>query len=260
MTNLNHSFTKSHVLGIIVTLFFMAYYPIMDAEAQQLRVLGNLIEHHENVNPGETITGNVYVENRSDERREVMIYLEASDKAGDRDVVPHASFSPEILMVDPNTREAVQYEIQVPSDIDGTMWGFLVVREVREGSVFHTATDDEIRMTHNLEYGIHLITTSRPDNRSIDFRDMSLEDGVLTVDTFNDGNTMYRPDVHLRVFNSDGDRLEDVKGKNYLHYPGTTLTQEFDLSELDSGNYSLQLVVNIGGRGNTFAVPFDVEL
>lgn len=66
------------------------------------------------------------------------------------------------------------------------------------------------------------------------------------ADVINTGTIMLHPEVYMRVFAADGSEYGPMEGVQYRLYPGTSVQQRIDLSDLEPGTYQALLIVDDG--------------
>jgi len=197
----------------------------------------------------------------------------AYDEPGttERSNAPWVRFSPENLTIPPGASTTVSYSIEIPDSASaGTWWSMLMVESVDPNSAESTVGEEdeqeqELGFRQVTRYGIQLASHLRQDaERNVSFDRIQLvadEDGHtwFHADVINSGSLMMHPTVYMRVFAADGSEHGPFEGVQYRLYPGTSVQQRIDLSDLESGTYQALLIVDDGDDG-VFGGQYELTL
>lgn len=242
---------------------------LVESAFSQITVRGRLAHDLEAV-PGQVLSGQVLVDNETDQPQQARIYLRdylffadgtnAYDPPGStsRSNADWLQFSPENLTIPPGASATVSYSITVPDSARaGSWWSMLMVESVDPNSAESTvgeesAQERELGFRQVTRYGVQLASHIREGGqRDVAFDRIQLiadEEGQTWFhsDVINSGTLMMHPQVYMRVFAADGTEFGPFEGVQYRLYPGTSVQQRIDLSELEPGTYQALLIVDDG--------------
>jgi hypothetical protein len=240
-----------------------------DSSQAQITVRGRLAHDLEAV-PGQTVSGQVIVDNETDGPQQARVYLRdylffadgtnAYDPPGTmaRSNAPWVQFSPENLTIPAGASATVSYSIAIPdSATAGSWWSMLMVESVDPNSAESTVGEEseqesELGFRQVTRYGVQLAAHVREGAlRDVAFDRIQLvadDDGHtwFHADVINTGTIMLHPEVYMRVFAADGSEYGPMEGVQYRLYPGTSVQQRIDLSDLEPGTYQALLIVDDG--------------
>ena len=255
-------------IRIVLSLCLLVILATTSSQAQ-ITVRGRLA-HDLEATPGQPVSGQVTIDNESDQPQQARIYLRdylffadgtnAYDPPGttDRSNAPWIQFSPENLTIPSGASATVSYTISIPDSADaGTWWSMLMVEGVDPNSAESTVGEDvtqerELGFRQVTRYGIQLASHLRQGaDRDVTFDRIQLvadEEGNTWFhsDVINTGSLMMHPNVYMRVFSGDGSEFGPFEGVQYRLYPGTSVQQRIDLSSLEPGTYQALLIVDDG--------------
>jgi len=254
----------------LVALLFVGFHPLLiESTNAQITVRGRLA-HDMDAVPGQVLSGTVIVDNETNEAQQARVYLrdylffaDGSNAYDDPGTAPRSSsawvsFSPQNLTIPPGESADVSYEIMVPADATpGSWWCMLMVEGVDPNSAESTTREEtlgdrQVGFRQVTRYGVQLATHLNDfSERNVEFDGIRLiadEDGStwFQADVINTGTLMMRPDAYMRVFDAVGQEYGPFEGVQYRIYPGTSVRQRIDLSELPAGTYQVLLVVDNG--------------
>lgn len=254
--------------ALLVSVTILSGLAAPDSQAQ-ITVRGRLA-HDLDTTPGQTVSGEVLVDNETDQPQQARVYLRdylffadgtnAYDPPGtmERSNASWVQFSPENLTIPPGASATVSYSITIPGDVDpGTWWSMLMVESVDPNSAESTVGEEteqerELGFRQVTRYGVQLASHVREGGqRDVAFDRIQLvadEDGNtwFRSDVINTGTLMMHPEVYMRVFAADGSEFGPFEGVQYRLYPGTSVQQRIDLSALEPGTYQALLIVDDG--------------
>lgn len=256
------------MMRVVLTLCLFALVSTATSQAQ-ITVRGRLA-HDLDVLPGQTVSGEVTIDNETNQAQQARIYLRdylffadgtnAYDPPGsaERSNAPWIQFSPENVTIPPGASATVSYSLSMPDSIGtGSWWSILMVEGVdpnsAESTVGEEAADErELGFRQVTRYGVQLASHVRTgSDRNVTFDRIQLvadEEGNtwFHADVINTGSLMMHPNVYMRVFAEDGSELGPFEGVQYRLYPGTSVQQRIDLSSLEPGIYQALLIVDDG--------------
>ncbi|PIQ60604.1 MAG: hypothetical protein COV99_10915 [Bacteroidetes bacterium CG12_big_fil_rev_8_21_14_0_65_60_17] len=269
--------------GAMVAAGLLVVVLTTSAALAQITVRGQLAHDMETV-PGATLTGSVTIDNETSELQQARVYqrdylffadgTNSYDDPGStaRSNADWITFSPEQATVPPNGSVTVSYQINVPDSAgDGSWWSMLMVEAIDRDSRESTLGDDapperEVGFRQVTRYGVQLATHVNPTTAEpgIDLDNVSLqalEDGrtMFQIDVLNVGRIMMRPDVYMRLFDTDGNEYGPFQGVQYRLYPNTSTRQRIELVGVPAGTYQAVFVVDAGGDA-VFGGQFELTL
>ncbi len=254
--------------------------------AGQISVVGELARDHD-VAPGSVVFGEIDVHNPTKAPRQAKIYqtdysffLDGTNffdepSTLERSNAKWVQFSPSFVTVPPGQSVSVQYEVRVPTDsvaLAGSYWSVIMIEDIPDDSPESTLGDSadpgeetELGVRQIYRYAIQIATHVRvTEEYEISFAGVDLEPGItggqlLRVGVENDGNILVRPRVWIELFNGEGKNLGKRDSEAARIYPETSVSYRFDLSDLDSGDYEVLVVVD-AGDDNLFGGQYSVSL
>lgn len=256
-------------VSTLLTVLILTSGILVESGFAQITVRGRLA-HDLEVAPGQQVSGEVLVDNETDQPQQARVYLRdylffadgtnAYDPPGstERSNAPWVQFSPENLTIPPGASAAVSYTISLPDSISaGSWWSMLMVESVDPNSAESTVGEEteeerELGFRQVTRYGVQLASHIQEDGqRDVTFDRIQLvadEEGHTWFhsDVINTGTLMMHPEVYMRVFAADGSEFGPFEGVQYRLYPGTSVQQRIDLSGLEPGTYQALLIVDDG--------------
>jgi hypothetical protein len=238
------------------------------AAAAQLTVLGSGVEEHP-ARPGETYSGTLRVRNDGAESAEARIYqtdytfaADGTTRYGTPGSLPRSNarwitFSPAQLRIPPGGEAVVGYVVSVPADeaLGGAFWSMLMVEGIAPGSAASTEASARARVQvgvrPTVRYGVQIATAIGSAAPRVAFSNARAYEGgrgkVLELDLTNAGETAYRPEIRVELFDAAGRAAGTFTSRRGLLYPGTSLRQRFELGALPAGSYQAMVVADAGG-------------
>ncbi|HEX7118226.1 MAG TPA: hypothetical protein VF212_05530 [Longimicrobiales bacterium] len=270
--------------SLVSSLVVSALVLVPDVSPAQIAVISPMTEERQ-AEPGETYTGTVLVRNTTAEPQEARIYqtdyayfADGRVEFGEpgalaRSNASWVTFAPSRVALRPGEVVEVSYSVHVPADaggrLGGTYWSVLMVESVgpEASGSSGTAGQERVRMgvSTKLRYAVQLVThidgTGVRRAELEGARVVATADGgrVLEFDVVNTGDLSYRLDISLELYDANGaavGRYEDQRG---LLYPGSSLRQRFDLTDIPSGTYTV-LVVADTGSDDVFGAQYTLKL
>lgn len=252
---------------------FLCLTFLLSSVDAQVAVVGELSQERE-VKPGESYNGTIAVRNDLDEPQEVKIYqtdylfrFDGTNDYGEpgtvsRSNAPWITFSPSNLVIPPKSTVNVNYTVSVPSAVEkemliGTYWSMLIVEGIPKGSPESGLQKPNQRaqmgITQTIRYAVQIITnirfTGNADIRFLGTKIETREQGAryFLVDIENRGERGVRPEVYLELYNETGSLKGKFSGVRMRIYPGTSIRQSFEITDVPKGTYRALVVVDSGG-------------
>lgn len=253
--------------------FWFALFLIPSITHSQVTVIGELSQERQ-VSPGATYEGAITVRNDLDEPQEARIYqtdylfrFDGSNEYGEPGSVPRSNaqwiaFNPSYLVIPPKSTMAVSYTVTVPKtwkggELIGTYWSMIMVEGIDKGSPESALPRENVRaqmgIRQTIRYAIQIITnigeTGSPNIGFLGPKLVTRDDGrrVFQIDLENTGDRGVRPDVYVELFNEKGVLQGKFPGTSMRLYPGTSVRQMIDLTEVPKGTYRALVVVDADG-------------
>ena len=115
-----------------------------------------------------------------------------------------------------------------------------------------------------LRYGMQLIThIGDTGARELQFLDTKLlktdKERLMQVDLENIGQRLLRPEVYVELFDLNGTKIGKFETRKRRTYPGTSIRQNIDLSEVASGMYKALVVADCGGD-EIFGINYTLKI
>ncbi len=266
-------------------IVFVLSMCLVTSGISQISIIGELSQDRE-ASPGDQYEGTIVVRNETAEPQEVKAYqtdylfhYSGTNNYGEPGSQPRSNagwvrFSPSYLVVPPLSTMSVDYTVSVPTSIAGnpligSYWSMLMIESIPKGSPESALADERERakmgIRQTLRYGIQIATHIRNTGKKmIEFLDVKLVKdvkgtAVLQIDLKNTGDVFIRPDVFVELFDAGGASKGKYPGSKYRMYPGTSVRQSIDLSNIPRGTYKALVVVDTGGEdifGGQYTLTF----
>jgi len=247
----------------------------------QVSVIGELSQDRE-ARPGEQYNGTITVKNDTNEPQEAKAYqtdylffsngTNRYDEPGTtaRSNAKWITFSPAFMTIPPQGTVVVNFTVNVPNDqkLAGSYWSMLMVEGIPQSSPESSRPmakkKTEMGIMQTIRYGIQIAThIANTGERKIEFKDPKVvtkgnEGRVFQVDILNTGTLGIRPEVYLELFNAQGASMGRFPGVRYRIYPGTSVRQTIDVSNVPKGSYKALVVVDAGGE-DIFGAQYNLQ-
>lgn len=278
----SHSIPTVLPVALLIGILLVVLWSPVAATAQ-ITVRGRLA-HDIPATPGQPVTGQVIVDNETSEVQQARIYQtdyrffsDGTNEYGapgllERSNAGWITYSPETMTIPPNGNVTLSYQVDVPASAEpGTYWSMLMVESIDPGSAESTLDDTppaerEMGFRQVTRYGVQLAThvDEIRAEANVEFSGVTLvagEDGrtVFQADVTNTGARMIRPDVYMRLFDSEGTEFGPFNGTLYRLYPGTSVRQRLELVDVPAGAYQAVLIVD-AGEDAVFGGQFELTL
>lgn len=241
----------------------------------QISILGEMT-HEKNVEPGDTYSGTILIQNGGDDIENVKIYQtdfsfasDGSNYYGEPDKLPRSnagwiSFSPKQTTVQSHEKATINYLVTVPEDTNlmGTYWSMIMVEELPEIPTEKEEGSMAIRVV--MRYGIQMITNiGETGSRQLQFLEPKLirEEGkrVLQIDVENIGERWLRPNVWVELYSTDGSSIGTFEGSTQRVYPGTSTRFKVNLDAVQEGTYKALVVADCDNE-DIFGVNYTLNI
>jgi len=245
----------------------------------EVTVVGGMTRE-KTVKPGETFEGIVLLRNSGEEAVEVKIYqtdylffADGRNVFGKPGELPRSNarwvtLGRNFQTIPPKESVGVSYSVKVPdqADLKGTYWSMVMVESAGKPPELKEKGEKDVRLgiRHVMRYGVQLVTHLGDSGEiKVKVADKSLvyEEGkpFLRVDIENEGERWLRPEVWVELYDSKGKSFGQRRGQKKRIYPGTSIRQDLDLSELPAGKYKGLIVID-NGDDNLFGARAKFEL
>lgn len=263
--------------SIVLPVFLLVMGSIASA---QVSIVGELSQDRE-AKPGEEYRGTVLVRNDTDEPQEAKVYqtdylffsdgTNRYDQPGShpRSNARWVTFSPAYMTLPPHATVSVTYSVTVPAGgpLSGTYWSMLMVEGIPKSSAESSRRDAKAEMgiMQAIRYGIQVAThVAGTGSRAIEFENPRIlarekSGRVFQIDIKNTGDLGMRPEVYVELFTEQGVSLGKFSGVRYRIYPGTSVRQTIDMSQVPKGTYKALVVVDAGGD-DVFGAQYTLQM
>jgi hypothetical protein len=246
--------------------------------------------------PGETYRGAITIHNSSDTVQVVSFSLADYSFSADgsttfdepgsqpRSNTSWIALGQRAVSVLPHADAAVTYTVAVPSTTSpsGTYWSVVLVEAVRAGDASPSSAGLAIatRFRYAVQLATHIGSTGEPTlafgapnllHRAFGVEVIAAGGGsshkavasllapdyTLALDITHAGTRACRPTLRLEVYQTDGTLAHSASAQRGLLYPGTSVSQTFELGSLSPGDYMFLLLADVGGdkvQGTKFPV------
>ncbi|HDZ68825.1 MAG TPA: hypothetical protein ENH43_00180 [Phycisphaerales bacterium] len=244
-------------------------------------VIGGLT-HQRKAVPGEIYKGAILLKNAGTEPEEIKIYqtdyqfrFDGTNDYGppgeaERSNADWLSFNPHRFIIPPDNTVTVNYTVKVPNapNLVGTYWSMLMVEGIPKSSPLSTQPEKnkaKVGITQIIRYGIQMVAhISNTGERKLKFLETKLlkEDKkrILQIDMENTGQWWLRPSVWVELYGQDGRYIGRFDGGRKRIYPGTSVRNKVDLSNVPEGKYKALVVADSGGDyifGANYTLKFE---
>lgn len=235
--------------------------------------------------PGTSYEGTILVRNDTARPQQAKIYQtdylffhDGTNLYGEPGSVPRSNadwirFSPAVLTLPPGETLPVHYVVTIADSgtagpLEGTYWSMLMVEGILPGSpesTLPTAPDrPQYGVRQTTRYGVQVATRIAGTGRSeIRFAEAGLlaeaETKALQFGVENTGSILIRPEVWVELYDAAGNPQGRRTGAKARIYPGTSVRQQIDLSDLPPGTYKALVVVDAGGE-DVYGAQYTLEL
>jgi hypothetical protein len=227
--------------------------------------------------PGQTYDGSIVLKNTGDEIVEAKLYqtdyqffCDGNNTYGEPGSMVRSNadwivFEPKRLTLSPLEEVAIQYTVYVPKEdtLCGSFWCMIMVEEVPMISP-ELLEEESVGISTVMRYGIQMIThIDDTGMRQLKFlaADLMMIEGarVLQIDIENTGERWLRPFVWVEVYDTEGKFINKFEGKKLRTFPGTSIRQRIDVSELPGGSFRA-LVVADCGDDDMFGIQYTLKI
>ncbi len=195
------------------------------------------------------------------------------------------SVSPGRLTILPDQIATVYYTVQIPErkelasinpdisatenlDLTGTYWSMVMIEPMPEELSPENIQDRtgkiQMGIKTKIRYGIQIVTNiGDSGTRRMEFRDKKLikQDGktILQMDIENTGQRWLFPSVWVEIYAEGGKAMGRFDGDKKRIYPGCSVRQKIELTDIPAGQYQA-LVVADNGDDYVFGARYNFEI
>lgn len=250
---------------ITVSLFFLMMPRVTEAGVS---LIGGL-SHKKQAEVGKTYKGIILIRNSGNKSQEVKLYqndylffFDGTNIYGEPGKDPRSNadwliFNPHRLTIPPDSTAAVNYTLKVPEDpkLVGTYWSVLMVEGIPETSPESgqaKKSETRIGITQVVRYAVQMVThIGDTGERKLKFLDKKLlkeeEKTILQVDIENIGERYLSQFLWVELYDEQGRYIGQFEGRRLGTFPGTSVRNRVDLSDVPKGSYKAMVVVDCGG-------------
>jgi len=260
------------VYYIFLIIVSMATY---DRVAASISVIGSLTREY-TVKPGDRVQGTITIQNNGETSADAKIYqtdymffCDGHSEYGDpgkkrRSNASWIRYSPTYVTVPAKEKLVVNYTITIPQSdtLRGTYWSIIMIEQVPE--IKPEAEQEGISIKAIMRYGVQMITHLGDSGvRNLRFIGSRLinEDGkrIFLVDIENTGERLLRPFVWVELYDFNGKMVGRYDGRKLRTYPGTSIRQRIDLSDVPKGRYKALVVADCGNE-DIFGITYEFAI
>lgn len=223
-------------------------------------VITNGLTHQHYISTGDSIRGNIVINNTSDHPEAFIVYQRdyfinhsgesAYPEAGstNRSNANWIDYEPDNYTLQPGETTTINYRIAVPdsAELNGTHWSVILV----EGTKSPTDINKGLLTVNSIiRYAIQIICHFKDNGKKdVEFINVALnqehEKRLLQVDIINSGDFMLSPLVSIEIFNESGKSLGIYQTTKKRVFPKTSRRFEIDLSEVRPGSFQTLLLAD----------------
>jgi hypothetical protein len=260
-------------------LFFTLFFLILpNASFSDVSVIEGLTRQSP-ARPGERYEGTILLKNKGDSpseskifKRDYLFYADGRNIFGEPGIHPRSnagwlSISPSRVTIYPGETVSIHYKVQVPDspDLKGTYWSVVIVEPISETSpesIMSEKGKAQMGIRTVIRHAIQIVSnignTGTSRIRFLDKRLIS-DNGrrILEIDIENTGERWLSPSVWVELFNEQGRSIGKFEGTKFRIYPGCSVRQRIDLTDVPKGRYKT-LIVADNEDENIFGTRLDL--
>lgn len=261
-------------VGLVAALLLLCVPA--DGTAQVL--VRSSLSMDEEASPGGTYQGTIELYNEDDTLRSAEVSLRdylftgegeteyADPGSHERSNAEWVDYESSVVSVPPQEEAEVQFEVQVPEDIDGaeptgTYWSMLMVRPLGQGT--GPSPDQGVAVRQIRRYGIQVATHLPGGEPTLEVQSTEVteegDESTLEVGLENTGTRMANTRLRLELYDDAGELVRDEEASSRRLYPGTSAQYQLPLSGVEAGDYEALLILN-PDPGETRGVQYTLEL
>lgn len=256
---------------LILSVFSLLFIPI--SMFASVEVIGSLKQVFSS-NPGETVKGQIKIQNNDPTDQEVRIYqtdylfnyqeqtFYEEPGSHKRSNAKWIQYSPKTVVLKSKEARNIEFEITVPKgdSIFGSFWSVIMVEGV-EAIDPNQKGDLSIRTA--TRYAVQVV--SEINNKGLGllkFMDPTLvrsEDGkklYLAVDLSNQGEHYIAPEVSIELYDQDGNLAKKIIAPKRGLYPTTSARFKLDLEGVPSKKTYTAMIVAAGSDDDVFGLEY----
>lgn len=225
-------------------------------------------------NPGETVKGQIRIQNNDATDQEVRIYQTDYlfnyqdqtfyDEPGTnkRSNAKWIQYSPKTVVLKSKEMRNIEYEIAVPKgdSILGTFWSVIMIEGVEP---IDPNQKGDLSIRTATRYAVQLVNEINTKGAgTLKFMDPTLirsEDGkqlFLAVDLTNQGDHYIAPEVSIELYDQDGVLVKKIIAPKRGLYPTTSARFKLDLEGVPSKKTFTAMIVAAGADDDVFGLEY----
>jgi len=248
-------------------LFFFPFCTFASVE-----VIGSLKQVY-NANPGETVRGQIKMQNNDPTDQEVRIYQTDYlynfqeqtfyDEPGTnkRSNAGWVEYSPKTVILKSKEARTIDYEITIPQgdSVIGTYWSTIMVEGV---APIDPNLKGDLSIRTATRYAIQIVNEMNVKGKgSLKFMEPTLINGenhklFLAVDLVNDGQHYIAPEINIQLFDEQGNIVKTITAPKRGLFPGTSARFKLDLEGLPSKKTYTAMIVAAGADDDVFGLEY----
>lgn len=253
---------------------FLCLFVVSSIDAS-VEVIGSL-KHSFVCTPGQTVSGQIRIQNSEDQDQEVRIYQTdymynyqdqtfydepGTANGNKRSNAAWVDYSPKTVVLKAKESTNVDFQIKVPANdsIKGTYWSIIMVEGV---SPIDPNQTGQLNIRTVTRYAVQLVNevTKRGDGKLI-FMPPTLIKGddkslFLAVDILNEGDRFISPEMSMELFDEEGNLAKKLTLERKGIYPKTSARFRFNLEGIPSKKTYTAMIVAAGQDDDVFGLEY----
>jgi len=257
---------------ILVLLFSVLFCTNILASVE---VIGSL-KHTFTCSPGETVSGQIRIQNSDPIDQEVRIYqtdylynyLDQTfydepgiENGNKRSNASWIEYSPKTVVLKGKESRNVDFQISVPvsDSIEGTYWSVIMVEGV---SPIDPNQTGQLSIRTVTRYAVQIVNElTNKGNGRLTFMEPTLVKGdenslFLAVDLINEGKHLIAPELNMELYDEEGSLVKTLTLERKGIYPTTSVRFMFNLEGLPSKKTYTAMIVAAGQDDDVFGLEY----
>ena len=226
--------------------------------------------------PGQTVSGQIRIQNSEDKDQEVRIYQTdymynfqdqtfydepGTANGNKRSNAAWVDYSPKTVVLKAKESTNVDFQIKVPANdsIKGTYWSIIMVEGV---SPIDPNQTGQLNIRTVTRYAVQLVNevTKRGEGK-LTFMPPTLVKGddkslFLAVDMLNEGDRFISPELSMELFDEEGNLAKKLTLERKGLYPKTSARFRFNLEGIPSKKTYTAMIVAAGQDDDVFGLEY----
>ncbi|HET9571267.1 MAG TPA: hypothetical protein VFP20_07675 [Bacteroidales bacterium] len=262
----------THKIGCFVLLLICLtfYSPKGYASVEVVGALKQVFS----TNPGETVKGQIQIQNSDDKDQEVRIYQTDYlfnfkdqtyyENAGStkRSNANWISYSPKTVVLKGKDKKTIDFEIKAPTgdSIKGTYWSIIMVEGVEP---INPQKSGDLNIRTATRYAVQVVNEINSKSEGLlKFNEPTLIKGsddkslFLAVDIVNEGEHYISPEVSIELYDEAGILVKKITAPRRGLYPSTSARYKLSLEGVPSKKTYTAMIVAAGSENDVFGLEY----